>query len=48
MTDYLLNIDITKASFDIDLMHEEAQKLGLDFGDLSEYGFDIKSSKCGG
>ena len=32
MTDYLLNIDITKASFDIDLMHEEAQKLGLDFG----------------
>lgn len=24
MTDYLLNIDITKASFDVDLMHEEA------------------------
>ena len=24
MTDYLLNIDITKASFDVDMMHEEA------------------------
>ena len=24
ITDYLLNIDISKASFDVDLMHEEA------------------------
>ena len=24
VTEYMLNIDITKASFDVDLMHEEA------------------------
>ena len=44
----MVNIDITKASFDVDLMVEEAQKLGVDVGNLSEYGFDVKSAKCGG
>ena len=29
-------------------MVEEAQKLGIDVGNLAEYGFDVKSSKCGG
>ena len=39
---------MTKAQFNVDMVFEEAQKLGLDFGDLEEYGFDVKSSKCGG
>ena len=29
-------------------MYEEAQKIGLDVGDLEDYGFDLKGSKCGG
>lgn len=44
----MLNIDITKAQFNVDMMVDEASKLGVDFGDLSEYGFDVKSAKCGG
>jgi len=28
-------------------MLEQALKLGLDFGDLTEYGFDFKGAKCG-
>ena len=29
-------------------MIENADKLGMDLGDLQEYGFDVKSMKCGG
>ena len=29
-------------------MLESAQKLGMDFGDLEEYGLDVRSSNCGG
>ena len=29
-------------------MIENADKLGMDLGDLKEYGFDVKSMKCGG
>jgi len=29
-------------------LFDEAKKLGLDFGDLEEYGFDVKSVSCGG
>lgn len=48
VSDYMLNIDMTKAQFNVDMMVDEASKLGVDFGDLSEYGFDVKSAKCGG
>ena len=30
------------------MLYEQARKLGLDFGDLEEYGFEINSSACGG
>ena len=46
MKDYVLNVDVTKAQFDIDIMVDEAQKLGLDLGDLKEYGFNSKA--CSG
>ena len=29
-------------------MVDEAKKLGVDFGDLTDYGFEYKSSACGG
>ena len=43
-----MNVNIMNAQFDVNAMYEEAQKLGLDAGDLSEYGFDVKSAACGG
>ena len=43
-----MNIDVTNASFNIEVFFEESKKLGLDFGDLEEYGFDVKSDSCGG
>lgn len=48
VTDYILNVDVTNASFDLEVFFEESKKLGLDFGDLEEYGFDVKSASCGG
>lgn len=48
LTDYVLNVDMTTAQFDIDLIVEEASKLGVDFGDLQDYGFEYKSDSCGG
>lgn len=43
-----MNVNIMNAQFDVNSLYEEAQKLGLDAGDLSEYGFDVKSKACGG
>jgi hypothetical protein len=45
---YVMNVNIMNAQFDVDALYDEAKKLGLDAGDLSEYGFDVKSSACGG
>lgn len=44
----VLNIDLRDAQFDIDKLYEEAQKIGVDVGDLSDYGFDPNSPSCGG
>ena len=41
----MMNIDITNIQFDAHAMYEEAQKLGLDAGELEEYGFEAKG-KC--
>ena len=40
-----LNVDITNLQFDTYSLYEEAQKLGLDAGDLEDYGFEPKG-KC--
>ena len=45
---YIMNIDITSTQFDIEGLYEEAKKIGLDAGDLAEYGFDFKSASCNG
>ena len=44
--DYVVNVDITNIQFDAVQMYEEARKLGLDAGDLQNYGFDTQS--CNG
>ena len=46
VSNYMMNVDIMSAQFDPYLLFDEAQKLGLDIGDLKEYGFDPKGSKC--
>ena len=48
ISNYLVNLDLSSAQFDMDLMLEQADKLGMDLGDLQEYGLDYKSAKCGG
>ena len=45
--DYLVNVDISKAQFNVDMLFEEAGRLGMDFGDLQEYGVEVKRSVCG-
>ena len=42
---YVANVDITNIQFDAVAIYDEARKLGLDAGDLSEYGFEEKG-KC--
>ena len=46
--DYIVNVDLTKAQFDSSMLFEQANRLGMDFGDLQEYGFETKSSSCEG
>ena len=46
--DMVLNVDLRHAQFDVDKFYEEAKKIGIDIGDLSDYGFDPNSSSCGG
>lgn len=48
VNDYIMNIDIMDTQFDVEGLYEEAKKIGLDAGDLAEYGFDFKSAKCNG
>ena len=44
-----MNIDVKDLqNFDVDYMLEQAEKLGMDFGDIQEFGLDLKSAKCGG
>ena len=45
VTSMAMNVDITNLQFDTYQQYEEAQKLGLDAGDLEDYGFEPKG-KC--
>ena len=44
----VVNFDISNMQFDAEKMYQEAQKVGLDIGDLEDYGFDISGANCGG
>lgn len=43
--DQMVNLDLSSAQFDPELLLEEAKKIGLDFGELEDYGFTGKN--CG-
>ena len=46
--DMMVNIDLTKSQYDLKMLYDEAQKLGMDMDDLKEYGFDERAMKCAG
>lgn len=46
--EFVMNIDVATNQFTLNGLYEEAQKLGLEFDDLKEYGFDFKGDSCGG
>ena len=48
ISSYLVNVDLSSSQFSVDTLVEQAAKLGMDFGDLQEYGLDLKSGSCGG
>lgn len=44
--DFMINIDLSDSQFDLEALFEEAQKIGMDLGDLTEYGFDARAMRC--
>ena len=46
--EFIVNIDMEKSQFDLGLLFEEAGRIGMDFGDLEEYGFDTSSACANG
>ena len=46
--EYVAQISIEDNQFDSAKLWEEAQKMGLDLGDLEEYGFEKNASCMGG
>ena len=42
---FVMNVDIQNIQFDAYEMYDQAKKLGLDAGDLEDYGFEPKG-KC--
>ena len=41
-----VNVDISSAQFNLESLFEEAARLGMDFGDLKEYGFTTNGHGC--
>ena len=41
-----MNVDISNAQYDTEMLFDEAHKLGMDFADLRDYGYDPKNSPC--
>ena len=45
--DYTLQISIEDNQFDLAKLYGEAQKVGIDMGELEEYGFDSRGACAG-
>ena len=43
LTDFILNVDMTNAQYSVDVLVDEASKLGLDLEELRDYGFQAHS-----
>ena len=48
MVDVAMNVDVTGSTIDSERLLEDARKLGIDFEDLQEFGFDVYNNNCGG
>ncbi len=46
VNDLVMNVDITEMQYDVYMLVENGQKLGLDQSDFFEYG-DAKDTSCG-
>lgn len=46
--DLMVNIDLSSSQYNLSDLYTEAQKLGMDMADLTEYGFDERAMKCAG
>ena len=42
-----MNLDLSNAQYNLELIYTEAQKIGIDVGEVIEYGFESKSHSCG-
>ena len=43
-----MNINLANAQYDLEQIYTEAQKIGIDVGDMAEYGFEAGTGKCAG
>ena len=48
ISDSITNINLGNAQYDLEEIYTEAQKIGIDVGDLVEYGFETGTNKCPG
>ena len=44
--DHIVNLDLSGTQFDPELLMDEARKIGLDFGELEDYGIKVNKN-CG-
>lgn len=42
-----MNLNLSDAQYNLESIYTEAQKIGLDVGDMIEYGFESKTGSCG-
>jgi len=42
-----MNLDLSNAQYNLESIYTQAQKIGIDVGDMIEYGFESKSGSCG-
>ena len=47
ISESITNINLDHAQHDLELIYTEAQKIGIDVGELVEYGFETGTNNCG-
>ena len=43
----MVNVDLSNSQYNLKMLFDDAQMLGMDIDDLKEYGFDDRAMKCG-
>ena len=47
ISEKITDLSIENAQYDLESIYTEAQKIGIDVGDMVEYGFEKGKGKCG-